>query len=235
MSDGDSELHEVVEMLKVRLNLLKEAGFTYIVKDKKEEVIMDTVTSSLKKSLSVIKEELGDCTRCKLCQGRNNIVFGAGSEEAQLVFVGEGPGAEEDKQGMPFVGRAGQLLTKMIEAMGYTREQVYICNVVKCRPPQNRDPEADEVLACEPFLKAQLAAIKPKVIVGLGRVACQTLLKTTTPMAKMRGQWQTYDGIRFMPTFHPAYLLRNPPAKKEAWEDLQMVMTELAGVPKKGN
>lgn len=229
MNDNEFELHEVVEMLKARLNLLREAGFTYIVKNNNEEGIMNTMTAEFKKSLSIIREELGDCTRCKLCQGRNNIVFGAGNEQAQLVFVGEGPGAEEDKQGVPFVGRAGQLLTKMIEAMGYSREQVYICNVVKCRPPENRDPEADEVLACEPFLKAQLAAIRPKVIVGLGRVACQTLLKTTTPMAKMRGQWQTYNGIRFMPTFHPAYLLRNPPAKKEAWEDLQMVITELAG------
>jgi DNA polymerase len=177
--------------------------------------------------LEKLRDEIGDCQRCKLCEGRTNIVFGVGDEKARLVFVGEGPGAEEDKQGEPFVGRAGQLLTKMIGAMGLSREQVYICNVVKCRPPENRDPEPDEIAACEPFLKKQLAIVKPHVIVGLGRYACQTLLKTAMPMSKLRGSWHEYDGIRFMPTFHPAYLLRNPPAKKEVWEDLQTVMKVL--------
>lgn len=175
--------------------------------------------------LSALKEKvIGDCKRCKLCGGRANIVFGAGSAKAKLVFVGEAPGAEEDRQAKPFVGRAGQLLTKMIEAMGFSRENVYICNVVKCRPPDNRDPEPDEVEACEPFLKAQLALIQPQVIVALGRYACQCLLRTSEPMGKIRGQWSRYEKIPLMPTFHPAYLLRSPSKKKEVWQDLQAVM-----------
>lgn len=182
---------------------------------------------NMMESLDDVRADIGDCQRCKLCHGRTNIVFGVGDPNARLVFVGEGPGAEEDKQGEPFVGRAGQLLTKMINAMGLERSQVYICNVVKCRPPDNRDPEADEIAACETFLKRQLLSIKPQIIVGLGRYACQTLLKSQTPMSKLRGHWHEYDGVKFMPTFHPAYLLRNPPAKKEVWEDLQVVMREL--------
>lgn len=183
-----------------------------------------------KVSLQQIKDTLVDCQRCNLCHARQNIVFGTGNPQAELVFVGEGPGADEDRTGEPFVGRAGQLLTKMIEAMGLKREDVYICNVVKCRPPENRDPKPEEIDSCEPFLKEQLKAINPKIIVGLGRYACQTLLKTDVPMSKIRGSWQEYDGIKFMPTFHPAYLLRNPPAKKEVWEDLKKVMAELAKV-----
>ena len=174
--------------------------------------------------LDEIRRELGDCKRCKLCTGRKNIVFGAGSPRAELVFVGEGPGADEDVQGVPFVGAAGQLLTKMIEAMGYRRDDVYICNVVKCRPPNNRNPEPDEVTACEPFLRAQLRAVQPKVVVALGKFAAQTLLRDTTPITKMRGNWREYEGIKLMPTFHPAYLLRQPAEKKKAWEDLQQVM-----------
>ena len=175
----------------------------------------------------VYRNSLINCKRCKLCENRTQIVFGCGDPKARVVFVGEGPGADEDAQGVPFVGRAGQLLTKMINAMGLSREQVYICNVVKCRPPQNRNPEPDEIAACEPFLKQQLDLIKPQVIVGLGRYACQTLLQQSTPIAKIRGAWHEYQGIKFMPTFHPAYLLRNPPAKKFVWEDLQAVMREL--------
>lgn len=231
MSDLELELFRVVEMLKVSINEMKESGMTYIPRrDGKSAQLSDTnQTTSAKHLLEHLRgEELGDCKRCKLCTGRTNIVFGVGSPDARLVFVGEGPGAEEDKQGEPFVGRAGQLLTKMIIAMGLSREQVYICNVVKCRPPDNRDPEPDEIAACEPFLKKQLAIIKPDIVVGLGRYACQTLLKTTTPMSKLRGIWHEYDGIKFMPTFHPAYLLRNPPAKKEVWEDLQAVMKALS-------
>jgi DNA polymerase len=175
-------------------------------------------------TLDEIRRNLGDCRRCKLCEGRKNIVFGSGNPRAELVFVGEGPGADEDAQGVPFVGAAGQLLTKMIEAMGYRRDDVYICNVVKCRPPNNRNPEPDEVTACEPFLRAQLQAVQPKVIVALGKFAAQTLLRDTTPITKMRGNWREYEGIKLMPTFHPAYLLRQPAEKKKAWEDLQQVM-----------
>ena len=175
-------------------------------------------------TLDQIRGELGDCRRCKLCEGRKNIVFGSGSPRAELVFVGEGPGETEDLQGVPFVGKAGELLTKMIEAMGFSRDTVYICNVVKCRPPDNRNPEPDEVASCEPFLRAQLLALQPKVIVALGKFAAQTLLRDTTPITRLRGQWREYQGVKLMPTFHPAYLLRNPAEKKAAWSDLQQVM-----------
>ncbi|MCC7072577.1 MAG: uracil-DNA glycosylase [Deltaproteobacteria bacterium] len=174
-------------------------------------------------------EDIGECTRCKLHRGRSRLVFGVGNPNAALVFVGEGPGADEDRQGIPFVGQAGKLLTRMIEAMGFARDDVYICNVVKCRPPSNRDPEPDEVEACEPFLQAQLAVLRPLAIVALGRHAAQTLLRTKTPITRMRGTWQEYRGIPLMPTYHPSYLLREEvdPSKKrkrEAWSDLQVVM-----------
>jgi len=181
--------------------------------------------------LDEVRRQLGDCKRCKLCSGRKNLVFGVGNPKARLVFVGEGPGAEEDTQGIPFVGAAGQLLTKMIAAMGYGRDEVYICNVVKCRPPGNRNPEPDEIQACQPFLEAQLNAIRPSVIIALGKFAAQTLLRTDTPITRLRGQWREYVGIPLMPTFHPAYLLRSPAEKKSAWMDLQAVM---ARFPKPG-
>ena len=175
-----------------------------------------------------MREELGNCTRCKLHQGRKNIVFGEGDPKAVLVFVGEGPGQEEDQQGRPFVGAAGQLLTDIIaKGMKLRREDVYICNIVKCRPPDNRNPEPDEIEACEPFLKKQLQAIKPGVIVALGNVAVKTLLKTGKGITALRGTWHMYDGIPLMPTFHPAYLLRNPRDKKLVWDDIQLVMTKL--------
>ena len=177
--------------------------------------------------LAAIRADLGDCGRCKLAGGRTHLVFGVGDPAAELMFVGEGPGADEDQQGEPFVGRAGQLLTKMIEAMGFRREDVYIANVVKCRPPGNRNPEPDEIEACEPFLRAQISAVQPKVIVALGKFAAQTLLRDTTPITRLRGGWRAYEGVRLMPTFHPAYLLRSPEEKKRAWEDLQLVMKEL--------
>ncbi len=176
-------------------------------------------------TLDEVRVDLGECTRCKLCSGRTQIVFGVGNPRAELVFVGEGPGADEDAQGVPFVGKAGQLLTKMIEAMGFARDEVYICNVVKCRPPGNRNPEPDEIAACEPFLQAQLRAIGPKVIVGLGKFAVQTLLRDPSPISRIRGNWREYEGIKLMPTFHPAYLLRDPSQKKLAWADLQQVMS----------
>ncbi|WP_338865663.1 uracil-DNA glycosylase family protein [Myxococcus stipitatus] len=182
------------------------------------------VVAGERPTLDQVRRELGDCQRCKLCSGRKNIVFGTGNPRAELVFVGEGPGEQEDLQGVPFVGAAGALLTKMIEAMGFGRDDVYICNVVKCRPPGNRNPEPDEIAACEPFLRSQLASIQPRVVVALGKFAAQTLLRDSTPITRMRGQWRVYEGIQLMPTFHPAYLLRNPAEKRKAWEDLQAVM-----------
>ena len=184
-----------------------------------------------RRTLDEIRSELGDCRRCKLCGGRTQIVFGSGNPRAELMFVGEAPGADEDKQGQPFVGKAGQLLTKMIEAMKFTRDDVYICNVVKCRPPENRNPEPDEISACDPYLKAQVASVRPKVIVTLGKFAAQTLLKDQTAITRLRGQWREYEGIPLMPTFHPAYLLRVPTEKKLAWGDLQEVMKKLGRTP----
>jgi uracil-DNA glycosylase family 4 len=181
--------------------------------------------------LERILAEMGDCRRCKLAAGRKNLVFGTGNPKAELVFVGEGPGEDEDNQGIPFVGRAGQLLTKMIEAMGFDRGEVYICNVVKCRPPDNRTPEPDEIAACEPFLRAQLASLSPKVIVALGKCAAQTLLGEATPITRLRGNWREYSGVPLMPTFHPAYLLRYPEEKKNAWLDLQLVMKRFGKTP----
>lgn len=178
-------------------------------------------------ALSEVVTQVSTCTLCKLHKNRTNTVPGEGNPAADLMFVGEGPGYHEDKQGRPFVGRAGNLLDKMIEAMGFRREEIFIGNVVKCRPPENRDPESDEIEQCEPYLKRQLEIIQPKVIVGLGRVAVQTLLKTKTPISRLRGKWHKYHHIDFMPTFHPAYLLRNPAEKRACWEDLQQVMARL--------
>jgi uracil-DNA glycosylase len=179
-------------------------------------------------SLASVRTELGDCTRCKLHKGRKNIVFGEGSETARLVFVGEGPGQEEDIAGRPFVGAAGQLLTDIIvKGMKLRREDVYICNIVKCRPPDNRNPEPDEVEACISFLQKQLAALHPAVIIALGNVAAKALLATSEGITALRGKWRSYGGIALMPTFHPAYLLRNPKDKKLVWSDIQQVMKKL--------
>jgi len=184
------------------------------------------------KALKIIREDLGDCTRCVLHkQGRKQIVFGVGDPKAELMFIGEAPGADEDQQGEPFVGRAGQLLNNMIKAMGLERERVYIANIIKCRPPQNRNPEPDEIASCEPFLVRQLELIGPKVIVALGTFAAQTLLRTRTPITRLRGVWADYHGIPLMPTFHPAYLLRNPAEKRVVWQDIQQVM-EALGLPR---
>jgi uracil-DNA glycosylase family 4 len=178
-------------------------------------------------TLERIREDLGECTRCRLHERRNKIVFGAGNSRAELVFVGEGPGHDEDVQGLPFVGRAGKLLTQMIEAMGLTREQVYICNVVKCRPPENRKPEDDEVATCSPYLYRQLDVIAPKAIVCLGGTAAQALLKTKDSISRFRGTWFDFRNTKLLATYHPAYLLRNPAAKGEVWKDLQKVMAHL--------
>jgi len=176
-----------------------------------------------------VRAEIGDCTRCKLhTLGRTQVVFGAGNPSADLMFVGEAPGADEDIQGVPFIGRAGQLLTKIIESIGLTRDDVYIANVIKCRPPQNRNPEPDEVATCEPFLFKQIDIIKPKVIVALGKFGAQTLLRTLEPISKIRGRIFEYRGSKLIPTFHPAYLLRNPSSKREVWEDMKLVRTLLA-------
>lgn len=176
-----------------------------------------------RETLAVIREDLGDCTRCALSGGRKNIVFGVGNPHARLMFVGEGPGADEDEQGEPFVGKAGQLLDRIIEAIGLSRADVYIANVVKCRPPGNRNPEPAEIAACLPFLERQIASIAPAVLVTLGNVPTKTLLGTTTGIVKMRGLWKEYRGIPLMPTFHPAYLLRTPGDKRLVWEDMQQV------------
>jgi DNA polymerase len=175
-------------------------------------------------ALVAIREDIGDCTRCKLhTLGRRQVVFGVGNPRADLMFVGEAPGADEDIQGEPFVGRAGQLLTKIIEAIGLSRGDVYIANVIKCRPPQNRNPEQDEVDTCEPFLFRQIDVIEPKVIVALGTFAARALLRTLDPISRLRGRVFEYRGAKLIPTFHPAYLLRNPASKREVWEDMKLV------------
>ncbi len=181
-------------------------------------------------TLEFIRDDLGECTRCKLHQaGRHHIVFGVGSPRARLMFVGEGPGADEDMQGIPFVGRAGQLLTRIIESIGMTRDEVYIANVIKCRPPGNRTPEPDEIETCEPFLLRQIASIRPKVVVALGAVAARSLLRTNEPISHIRGRMYKYGFALVMPTFHPAFLLRSPDRKRDVWEDMKKVRALLAG------
>jgi uracil-DNA glycosylase family 4 len=196
--------------------------------------LFDAVSKIAGDSLLRIREDYGECTRCKLHRTRNKLVFGDGNPKAQLVFVGEGPGRDEDAQGLPFVGRAGKLLTQMIEAMGLQRKDVYICNVVKCRPPENRLPEPDEIKTCSPYLLRQLDVIAPKVIVCLGACAAQTLLETTRGISHFRGEWLEFRGRKLMATYHPAYLLRNPAAKADVWKDLQKVMAVLGLEVKRG-
>ena len=181
-------------------------------------------------TLQQLRDHIGDCHRCQLSQGRSHIVFGVGNPDADLVFVGEAPGRDEDLKGEPFVGKAGQLLNRIISAMGLTREDVYICNVIKCRPPENRNPLPAEIEMCEPFLKEQLNIIKPRAICALGSFASQTLLKSDVKISRIRGQFSDYYGVPLMPTYHPSYLLRNPNAKREVWEDIRMVM-ELLDLP----
>lgn len=217
----DDELREIIRSLKSYMELEKESGVKeYILKSalNKEEVSED---------LKSLKKEVSNCTRCSLYKTRRNVVFGSGSSKAKLVFIGEAPGEEEDIQGLPFVGRAGQLLTKIIEAIGLRRDEVYIANILKCRPPNNRGPLPTEILACAENIKMQIEAIRPKVICTLGKFASQTLLKTQTPISALRGKFQDYDGIKVMPTFHPAYLLRNPQDKRLVWEDMKKIKREL--------
>lgn len=177
--------------------------------------------------MAEIHADLGDCQRCKLCKTRKNIVFGVGNPNAELMFIGEGPGADEDAKGEPFVGRAGQLLTKIITAMGMTRQDVFIANIVKCRPPENRVPEPDEVATCKPFLLRQIKAIHPKVVVCLGATAIQNLLEQEVKITKVRGTWIDWQGTKLLPTYHPAYLLRNSAGKKDVWEDMKAVLKYL--------
>ncbi len=219
--DPRQELRGLIAQVRQRLEWLGQGGISGVPQT-------PAPTSRPKaETLAAVRADLGDCQRCKLCEKRQNIVFGVGDPNAALVFVGEGPGADEDRTGEPFVGQAGQLLTKMISAMGFTREQVYICNIIKCRPPGNRNPEPEEIAACEPFLKRQLAALQPQMIVALGKFAAQTLLQSTAPISALRGHFHAYAGIPLMPTFHPAFLLRSPEKKREVWADLQLVMAEL--------
>jgi len=204
--------------------------------------VRESASSDPVAALAAIREDIGDCTRCGLHKGRNQIVFGVGNPKAELMFIGEAPGADEDAQGLPFVGRAGQLLTNMIAAMGLRREDVYIANIIKCRPPGNRTPERDECETCSPFLMRQIAAIQPKVIVALGAVAAKTLLAINAPMAELRGRWYDFtpqvekdlrpeEPVRLAVTYHPAFLLRDPRQKKETWKDLQIVMKFLGLKP----
>jgi len=224
------ELNIAVEEVKNYLRFLAETGCTGFNCKKKS---LETIESwgkdraFIPETLEQIRADIGDCRRCKLSNSRKNIVFGAGSPSARLVFVGEGPGFEEDKTGKPFVGAAGKLLTKIIQAIKLTREQVYICNIIKCRPPGNRNPDPDEIKACFPFLQRQIAVIKPDFICALGLFATQTLLETKEPISKLRGRFHDYKGIKLLPTYHPAYLLRNPDKKRDVWEDMKKLMNEM--------
>jgi uracil-DNA glycosylase len=239
------ELKAVTTALKRHLQRRQRAGIRFLAKSNAGDVtsadrardqggIVDdlfagSVAGIQAGTLDELRAAIGDCQRCKLCTGRTHIVFGVGNARARLMFVGEGPGRDEDLQGEPFVGRAGQLLTDIItKGIGIKRQDVYICNVVKCRPPDNRNPEPDEVAACEPFLKKQIELVRPEIIVALGKFAVQTLLRSNAPISKLRGNWHSYQGIKLMPTFHPAYLLRNPADKKLVWEDIKKVINELA-------
>jgi uracil-DNA glycosylase family 4 len=185
------------------------------------------INTNNEEQLKKVFQEMANCQLCQLAKTRHSLVFGDGNPNAQIVFVGEAPGADEDKHGLPFVGRAGQLLTDIIKAMGLKRKDVYICNILKCRPPGNRNPLPNEIGLCEPFLKKQLQIISPQVICALGTFAAQTLLKTDIPITMLRGRFHSYEGIKLMPTYHPAYLLRNPSAKKLVWEDVQMIIKEV--------
>lgn len=222
-----SGLHTTIEEIKSFLRFMVECGCRGF--ECSEESLdrinawgRNAVTSN--ETLEAIRMDLGDCKRCRLSKTRKNIVFGAGDPNARLMFVGEGPGNDEDQLGEPFVGAAGGLLTKIIEAIKYTRQQVYICNIIKCRPPGNRNPMDDEIAACVPFLKRQIASVKPEMICALGTFAAQTLLETKIPISKLRGCFHDYMGIKVLPTYHPAYLLRNPEKKRDVWEDMKMLM-----------
>ncbi|MEK6679418.1 MAG: uracil-DNA glycosylase [Nitrospirota bacterium] len=214
-----------IELVRADTEGLKSGGQTHHLPET-DDTVWAVHEPTILRTLEDVRKMIGDCKRCGLYKKRKNIVFGSGNEKAEIVFVGEAPGEDEDIQGKPFVGKAGQLLTKIIEAMGLKRDDVYIANIIKCRPPNNRNPLEDEISACEPFLKEQLRIINPKIICALGAFAAQTLLKTKEKISSLRGKFYTYEGIKLMPTFHPAYLLRNPNDKKYTWEDVQKIMAE---------
>ncbi|MFC1854966.1 uracil-DNA glycosylase [Thermodesulfobacteriota bacterium] len=254
MSDSAKELYEIIGMVKEHMAFQRMCGLDEYPRGEKDTMSDASVVGTKDHPLSIktkgmtiaelkrpavineVKESqiidlsgsMKECNKCKLANERTKIVFGEGSLDADLVFVGEAPGRDEDESGRPFVGRAGKLLTKIIMAMGLTREDVYIMNIVKCRPPGNRNPEADEIKTCEPYMLRQLDIIKPKIICTLGTFSSQTLLKSTVPISKIRGKFfDYYHGIKLMPTYHPAFLLRNAGKKKEVWEDMQLIMKEL--------
>jgi len=257
MDDLKREYYEILGMAREYINYQKMCGVDYyphdgtagINKNERDNTIdmEETLSHELhnintepksvvqapseekRSEITSVLNELSDCKRCKLSRNRTKLVFGEGNLDARLVFVGEAPGRDEDLSGLPFVGRAGKLLTKIIEAMNMTREDVYIMNIVKCRPPENRNPEEDEIRTCEPFMLKQLSIIKPEIICTLGTFSSQTLLKTSVPISKLRGHFHDYHGIKLMPTYHPAFLLRNASKKKEVWEDMQAIMKEFKG------
>lgn len=244
--DSREELREMMTSLRRYVEWRRRAGIRFLAKSETQASSVEEVPGRMllgemegnlfgdsaeayrAKTLEELRSAIGDCRRCKLWPGRTHLVFGIGNPRATVMFVGEGPGRDEDLQGEPFVGRAGQLLTDIItRGMGFRREDVYIANVIKCRPPENRNPEPDEVESCEPFLKKQIDLIRPKIIVALGKFAVQALLKSKVSITRLRGVWHDYHGIKLMPTFHPAYLLRNPGDKKLVWEDIKKVIQEL--------
>ena len=210
-----------------QLEFFRDIGIRAIRVLEPQEEAAAPIAALTGETLEAIRSDIGDCQRCKLAPTRTTIVFGSGNPNADIVFVGEAPGYEEDQQGLPFVGEAGRLLTKIIESTGIKREDAYICNILKCRPPGNRNPEPDEVLVCGPFLKRQIAAIRPKIVCCLGKFAAQTLLQNAAPISKLRGEFHDIDGMRVIATFHPAYLLRSPEKKREVWEDMKQIRAEL--------
>ena len=215
--DPHQALSQIVDQLKAHLQYQKALGITAVFSQQKTKVPL---------SLDEIRREMGECTRCRLHNGRHHLVFGEGNPRALLVFVGEAPGRDEDLQGQPFVGKAGELLTRIIEAISLTRKEVYITNILKCRPPNNRDPKLDEISTCFPFLIKQLETIKPKIICALGTFAAQTILRTENKISSLRGFFHNYHDVMLMPTYHPAFLLRNPQFKKHVWEDMKMIKAE---------
>lgn len=221
--DFSRDLSEITQDLKGYLQYMKQLGYRGVALSEASVQMLEQWDrgGNEVETLEMIQRDLGDCQRCKLHEGRRHIVFGAGNPKARLVLVGEGPGYEEDVQGIPFVGQAGQLLTKILRAIHLTREEVYICNIIKCRPPGNRNPESDEIAACMPFLRRQIRAIRPRLICALGTFAAQRLLETDTPISRLRGDFHTYDNTPLLPTYHPAFLLRNPAKKRDVWEDMQ--------------
>jgi DNA polymerase len=220
MESMDEEIGELIQDLKSYLEYLTGIGIHSLVASETEA---HEPSSSHVMTLEEVRKELGDCKRCKLHRARRTIVFGEGNEESSLMVIGEGPGYDEDFQGRPFVGKAGQLLTKILQSINLPREKVYITNVVKCRPPRNRNPEPDEIQSCHPFLMKQITLIQPKIICALGTFSAQTLLKTDTKITALRGRLFDLDGIKVIPTYHPAFLLRNPERKREVWEDMKKI------------